>query len=106
METWDISQLPIEAHHPQVLRSDAETRVIAIDLPAGDEMQEHQVHERTYMVVVSGEVEISQESHGQSGGAGLLAHFEPNERRTVRALSDARIVYVLSPWPGEGHPSR
>jgi hypothetical protein len=34
-----------------------------------------------------------------------LAHFEPNERRTVRALSDARLVLVLAPWPGVGHPS-
>ena len=106
METWDISSLPIEPHHPQVLRSDDETRAIAIRLPAGEELQEHQVHERAYMVVVSGEIEISQDGHGRSGGAGLLAHFEPNERRTVRAVSDARIVYVLSPWPGEGHPSR
>ena len=51
-------------------------------------------------------IEISQDGGGQRGGAGLLAHFAPNERRTVRAISDARIVLVLSPWPGEGHPSR
>ncbi len=106
METWDISSLEIEPHHPQVLRSDEETRAIAIELPAGEELQEHQVHERTYLVVVSGEVEISQDGSGERGGAGLLAHFAPNERRTVRALSDARIVLVLSPWPGQGHPSR
>jgi hypothetical protein len=24
----------------------------------------------------------------------------------VRAISDARLVLVLAPWPGEGHPSR
>jgi quercetin dioxygenase-like cupin family protein len=106
METWDISALEIEPHHPQVLRSDEETRAIAIELSAGEELQEHQVHERTYLVVVSGEVEVSQDGSGARGGAGLLAHFAPNERRTVRALSDARIVLVLAPWPGEGHPSR
>jgi len=106
VETWDISSLAIEPHHPQVLRSDEETRAIAIELPAGEELQEHQVHERTYLVVVGGEVEISQDGGGQRGGAGLLAHFAPNERRTVRAISDARMVLVLSPWPGEGHPSR
>jgi quercetin dioxygenase-like cupin family protein len=106
METWDISSLAIEPHHPRVLRSDEETRVIALELPAGEELQEHQVHERTYLVVVSGEVEVSQDGGGRRGSAGLLAHFAPNERRTVRALSDARIVLVLAPWPGEGHPSR
>jgi hypothetical protein len=24
----------------------------------------------------------------------------------VRAVSDARLVLVLAPWPGVGHPSR
>ncbi|MDX6617183.1 MAG: hypothetical protein QOD60_2274, partial [Solirubrobacterales bacterium] len=28
-----------------------------------------------------------------------------NERHEIRAKSDARIVLMLSPWPGEGHPS-
>lgn len=106
METWDISELEIEPHRPRVLRSDDETRVIAIHLPAGEELQEHQVHERAYVVVTGGEVEVSQNGDGQRGGVGLLVHFEPNERHSVRALTDARILLVLSPWPGEGHPSR
>ena len=106
MESWDVRSLDIEAHRPQVLRSDDETRAIAIHLPAGEELQEHQVHERTYLVVVDGEVSITQDGGDASGGPGLLAHFAPNERRTIRALSDARLVLVLSPWPGEGHPSR
>jgi len=105
METWDVRSLAIEAHHPQVLRSDAETRAIAIHLPAGEQLQEHQVHERTYLVVVDGEIEISQEGGSVSGGTGLLAHFGPGERRTIRAVNEARLVLVLAPWPGEGHPS-
>src|SRR5690242_6529413 len=106
METWDVRSLQIEAHHPVVLRSDDETRAIGIHLPAGEELQEHQVHERSYLIVVDGEISISQGDGNVSGGAGLLAHFAPNERRTVRAVSDARLLLVLSPWPGEGHPSR
>ena len=106
METWDVRALDIEAHHPQVLRSDAETRAIAIHLPAGEQMAEHQVHERSYLVVVDGEISISQDGGSMSGGAGLLAHFAPNERRTIHAVSDARLILVLAPWPGEGHPSR
>jgi quercetin dioxygenase-like cupin family protein len=106
METWDICSLSIEPHQPKVLRSDEETRAIAIHLPAGEELQEHQVHERTYLLVAGGEVEISQDGRTEMGGAGFVSHFEPNERRTVRAVSDARIVMVLSPWPGVGHPSR
>jgi quercetin dioxygenase-like cupin family protein len=105
METWDVRSLEIEPHHPQVLRSDAETRAIAIHLPAGERLQEHQVHERTYLIVVDGEIEISQDGRAASGGPGLLSHFAPNERRTIQAVSDARLVLVLAPWPGEGHPS-
>ena len=54
METWDVRSLEIEVHQPQVLRSDEETRAIAILLPAGEELQEHQVHERAYLFVADG----------------------------------------------------
>jgi quercetin dioxygenase-like cupin family protein len=106
MESWDIRSLDIEPHHPQVLRSDEEVRAIAIDLPSGEVLQEHQVHERAYLLVAEGEIEISHDGGRMTAGAGSLSHFEPNERRTVRALSNARIVLVLAPWPGIGHPSR
>lgn len=107
MDSWDIGSLELEHRRPQVLRSDDETRAIAVRLPAGEALTEHQVHERAYLVVADGEVEID-DGGGQSvrGGAGLLCHFAPNERRSVRALTDARVVMVLAPWPGEGHPSR
>jgi len=106
MESWDIRSLALEPHHPQVLRSDDETRVIAINLPGGEELQEHQVHERAYVLVVDGEVEIVQNGAAQAAGAGFLAHFEPKERHEVRAKTDSRLLLILSPWPGEGHPSR
>src|SRR5580700_11031221 len=106
MQTWDIRALPIEPHKPQVLRSDSETRAIAIRLPAGEELQEHQVHERAYLLVAEGEIEVEHDGHSVSGGPGFLSHFEPGERHSVRALSEARLVLVLAPWPGEGHPSR
>jgi len=106
MDTWDIASLDVESHHPRVLRSDDETRAIAINLPAGELLQEHQVHERAYVVVASGEIEVEQGGDTVSGGPGFLVHFAPNERREVRATTDSKIVMILSPWPGEGHPSR
>jgi|SRR5437764_14072229 len=106
METWDIRSLDVRPHHPEVLRSDEETRAIAIRLPAGEELQEHQVHERAYMFVADGEIEISKNGQTVTGGPGFLSHFEPNERRAVRAIADSRLVLVLAPWPGVGHPSR
>jgi quercetin dioxygenase-like cupin family protein len=107
VETWDVNSLELEPHLPQVLRSDSEGRTILINLPAGDRLGEHQVHERSWVVVVGGEVEV--EASGSTpvkGGAGLLVHAQPNERNEIRAISDARLVMVLLPWPGEGHPSQ
>jgi quercetin dioxygenase-like cupin family protein len=105
MDTWDVAALDVDPHKPAVLRSDDETRVIAINLPAGEQLQEHEVHERSWVVVAAGEVEIEQDGRTVSGGPGLLAHFEPGERHEVRATADARLILLLSPWPGEGHPS-
>lgn len=105
MESWDIRSMELEPRQPRVLRSDEETRAIAIRLEAGEQLSEHQVHERAYLLVADGSIEIANDGSTVTGEAGFLSHFEPNERRTVRALSDARLVLVLAPWPGVGHPS-
>ena len=106
MDTWDIATLDLQPHQPEVLRSYDETRVIAINLPAGEGLQEHQVHERAWLVVASGEIDVEQGGQSVTGGPGFLAHFDPAERHEVRARSDARLILLLSPWPGDGHPSR
>jgi quercetin dioxygenase-like cupin family protein len=107
MQSWDIANLDVEPHHPQVLASDDEGRVIVINLPAGERLSEHQVHERAWLAVIGGAIEIDDADGGTiTGGAGLLAAFDPNERHEVRATEDARLLLVLSPWPGEGHPSQ
>src|SRR4029453_11005661 len=107
MRSWDISTLDVQPHNPAVLDSEQEGRAIVIHLPAGERLQEHQVHERAWLLVVSGSIEI-EDSGGESvtGGAGLLAEFDPNERREGRATDESRLVLVLSPWPGVGHPSQ
>jgi quercetin dioxygenase-like cupin family protein len=106
METWDIASLDVQPRQPEVLRTDPEARVIAINLPAGEELQEHEVHERAWVVVAAGDVEIEQGGSTVSGSAGFVAHFDPKERHEVRAASDARLLLFLAPWPGEGHPSQ
>ncbi len=106
MQTWDISALDVQPRHPEVLASDEEGRAIVLDLPAGEGLAEHQVHERAWLVVISGSVEISgPDGSVVSGGPGLLATFDPAERHEVSATTDSRLLLVLSPWPGEGHPS-
>jgi quercetin dioxygenase-like cupin family protein len=105
MEHWDLRTLDVAPHQPRILHSArGEARSIAIRLPAGESLQEHQVHERAYLVVVDGEVEISNAGNAISGGAGFAAVFDPHERHEVRATTEARLLLVLAPWPGDGHP--
>jgi quercetin dioxygenase-like cupin family protein len=107
MQTWDLTALDVEVHQPEVLVSSQEGRAIAIQLPAGEALDEHQVHERAWLVVIDGQVEVVDlDGETVSGGAGLLAEFDPNERREVRATEDSRVLLILTPWPGEGHPSQ
>lgn len=107
MQSWKLNEMDVEASKPQVLDSESEGRAIVINLPAGEKLSEHQVHERAWLVVAGGEVEVTDAS-GESvtGGPGLLTTFDPNERHEVTARSEARLLLVLSPWPGDGHPSQ
>lgn len=105
MNSWDIGTLDLRPHSPEILSDTKDARAIAIEIPAGEELQDHQVHERAWVTVIDGEVEFTTAS-GESamGGAGLMVEFEPGERHAVRARSDARLLLLLMPWPGAGHP--
>lgn len=106
MESWDLKTVEVEPHQPRILASAEDARTIVLRLPAGEEMQEHEVHERARVIVVDGEVEITTQDGADSAEAtaGHLFEFKPGERRTIAARSDARLLMVLSPWPGDGHP--
>jgi quercetin dioxygenase-like cupin family protein len=98
--------MDVAPHAPVVLDSENEGRSILIQLPGGERLQEHQVHERAWLLVVSGAITIS-DSNGSStdGAPGFFAEFDPKERREVKAVEDSRLLLLLSPWPGKGHPS-
>src|SRR3712207_8530892 len=103
METWDLTTADIEFHKPQILRSDADAaRAIAINLPAGERLQDHEVHEHAYVVVVAGEAEVEAAGQTVSASAGHVFHFDPHERHEVRATQDTRLLLVLAPWTGAG----
>jgi quercetin dioxygenase-like cupin family protein len=106
MDSWDISALAVEPHKPTILRSDDYARVVAINIPAGEALDDHQVHEHAYVVIVHGEAEVGPVGSTEKAGPGFVAHFDPNERHEVRATSDTRLVLFLAPWPGEGHSSQ
>jgi quercetin dioxygenase-like cupin family protein len=106
VQTWDIAGLDVEPHNPVVIDTQEEGRAIVIQLPSGEALQEHQVHERAWLIVVDGEIEVSEPGgEAESGGIGFMAEWDPGERHEVKATSDARLLLLLAPWPGEGHPS-
>ncbi len=106
MQHWDIADMDVEPSSPVVIDSQAEGRAIVLQLPAGTMLNEHQVHERAWLVVIGGQIEVSKpDGESVSGGTGLVVEWDPNERHEVKATEDARLLLMLSPWPGVGHPS-
>ncbi|MCK9247810.1 MAG: AraC family ligand binding domain-containing protein [Solirubrobacteraceae bacterium] len=106
MDVWQLDSIDVEPRRPKVLHSDeGAARVIAIDLPAGDGLAEHQVHEHAWLHVHRGVVDVICGGETHRADAGTLIHWSPSERHTVNAVEDARLTLVLAPWPGEGHPS-
>jgi quercetin dioxygenase-like cupin family protein len=105
MNSWTILNLELRPHSPEILASNEDARAIALMIPAGESFDDHQVHERAWVTVLDGEVEITT-STGDSviGRSGVLVEFAPNERHAVHARSDARILLLLTPWPGIDHP--
>jgi len=106
MDVWNPASIDPEPHHPIVLHSeDGVARIVAINLPAGEEMQEHQVHEHAWLHVHHGAIEVTADDTTEHAQPGSLIHWNPGERHAVRAVEDALLVLLLAPWPGEGHPS-
>ena len=104
MEHWDLRTLDVEPHQPRILHSArGEARSIAINLPAGEALQEHQVHERAYS--------WSSTARSRSPTAGSRSPATPGSPRcSIRTSAtrygrpDARLLLLLAPWPGDGHP--
>lgn len=105
VKTWDTKTLAVKPRRPEVLSSTDEARAIVVALSAGESLQDHEVHERAWVVVIEGEVLVTTAAGARvEGGAGLLVEFDPGERHQVDALADTRILLLLTPWPGAGHP--
>jgi quercetin dioxygenase-like cupin family protein len=104
MKTWDIRGLDADPHKPEILSSGDAARIIALALPAGEELQEHEVHEQAWLIVVDGRIEVEAGGETATGGTGFVAEFGAHERHEVRATEDAQLLLMLAPWPGDGHP--
>jgi hypothetical protein len=105
MRSWRVEELDLKPRLPEIISSSDESRALVLDLAAGETLSDHEVHERLWIVVVSGEIEVSSAAEvNASGGPGLLVELDPRERHEVRALQASRLLMLLTPWPGQGHP--
>ena len=86
MKSWNLRTLDLKPRLPEILSSTSEARAIVLDLRAGEGLPDHEVHERAWVVIVNGEVEVTSASGERvAGGSGLLVEFAPAERHEVVA---------------------
>jgi quercetin dioxygenase-like cupin family protein len=106
VQHWNVAEIttPDGSRSPEVLHSqEGESRVVAIHLQAGQELGDHQVKEAALLVVVDGRVRVEAGDASVEASVGSVFHFEPDERHSVAADGEARVLLVLAPWPGVGH---
>jgi quercetin dioxygenase-like cupin family protein len=105
LRSWNLKTIRAEPHEPEILSTGDDARAILLSIPAGEELQEHEVHEHARIVVIEGQLDVvTPEGEEVSAAAGHMLEFAPGERHTVAARTDARILLLLTPWPGDGHP--
>lgn len=104
MRAWQLNEIetPEGTRSPVVLDSE-DSRAVLIGIKPGQELGEHQVRERAWVVVLDGAVQVETANESLTASAGTLLEFEPTERRTVRSEGGARVLIVFTPWPGPGH---
>lgn len=104
MLNWDLQDRVLKPHQPEILSSSDDARAIVLEIPAGSRLEDHEVHERAFVIVCSGSIEMRAGDETVDAQPGHLFEFEPAERHEVEAKSDARLLLLLTPWPGAGHP--
>jgi len=104
MNSWDLIAKELQPHQPKVLLSqEGGSRGIAAFIAAGDRWQDHETREAAWLVVVDGQVEVEHDARTHAAAAGHVFHFAEHERRELRAVTDARVLMVLAPYPAADH---
>lgn len=104
MRLWNLNEIetPNGVRSPVVLDSE-DSRAVLINLDPGQEMGEHQVRERAWVVILDGTAEVVSGDETIAASESTLIEFDPTERHTVRSAEGCRLLIFLAPWPGPGH---
>ena len=105
VQSWDVTdiEVPEGTRRAEALETVDGARAIIIRLAPGEELGEHQVRERAWLMVVDGSARIEAGGDVVEAGLGTLLTFEPDERHKVSSVGGTRIVMILSSWPADGH---
>jgi quercetin dioxygenase-like cupin family protein len=105
VRTWNLREIdtPGGSRSPVVVHSQDEARAVLIRLDPGQALGDHQVHERSWVLVLDGRVRFEAGDEHVVADPGQLAWFDAGERRSISTDDGARILLLLAPWPGEGH---
>src|SRR4029077_21087422 len=98
VQSWNVKEIevPEGTRRAEALETVDGARAIIIRLTPGEELGEHQVRERAWLMVVEGSARV--EAGGGDvveAGPGTLLTFEPDERHKVSSVSGTRIVMIL-----------
>jgi quercetin dioxygenase-like cupin family protein len=105
VQHWDLNSIdaPRGTRDPFVVHQDAGARAVLVAIEPGQALGDHQVKENAWVVIVDGTVQVAAGSENVELGTGGLLRFEPGERHSLSSATGARVLMVLTPWPGDGH---
>jgi hypothetical protein len=107
VEAWNLLAIesPQGTRDPHVLHEDEGSRGLLLIMNAGQRLEEHEVRENTWALVVEGAIEVSAAGSDDAlvVEQGSLVYWKAQERRSISSPQGARMLMILTPWPGEGH---
>jgi len=101
MNSWDLKTLRVASHSPEILSSASDGRAVVLEIPAGESLTDHQVHERAWIVVVDGDVEFA--LYEGTVGRGAAIEFTGFLRvfRSLPSLDAILLNPATAPIPAE-----
>jgi hypothetical protein len=90
MKNWNLKALGLKPRLPEILSSTPEARAILLDLQAGEGLPDHEVHERAWVVVIAGEVEVTSAGGERVAGAAGLSSSSRRQSATRSLRAQTR----------------
>ena len=104
VRAWDLTQIEaVGTRDPVVLDSHEAGRAVLVAIAPGQELGDHQVKERAWVVVVEGRVRVSTGGEAHDCAPGTLLQFDRDERRAIASEGGARVLMLFAPWPAADH---